>query len=291
MNILYVDELTVMQQKIVINVLTQVAKKNEHIEEYDMPIDDFKKLVGIEVSNNYRAELRRVVEELVGKRIVIDEDDGRIFFTTWFSGIVLDYKRKVRFAFDKRAKPCLLQFGKTYTETTLENIRGLRCKYSIRLYEMIKAIQRQGRGYLHLTLEELKEKLGIGSKYTRIGDLKRRILDEVKNDISRHTDLQIEYVLLKTGRKYTDIRFEVKEVEALVPFDENKEERNVDGFLDEVNLDELDKYIMEHVDLDPLLRKKMEIGEKNQVRKKYVEEYFEYMLKKIEDDVFSDFDV
>ncbi|MGD9732939.1 MAG: replication initiation protein [Desulfamplus sp.] len=276
MRVLYVDELTAMQQKIIMNVLTHAVKKSD-IEKYEMPIEDFKSLVGIKVSRNYFAELRRVVSELIVKKIIIDEDDGCLLFTTWFSGIALDYKRKVIFTFDERAKPYLFKLGRTYTETTLENIKGLRSKYSIKLYEKIKSCQSQGRSSLNLTIEELKEYLGLGSRYTRIGDLKRRILDEVKNDISRHTDLQINYILLKTGRQYTDIQFRFEKIQQLT------EEENREELLKQVNLDELDEYIMRCAEFDEDLRERMEVESKNQIRKRYVEEFFEYMLKNIED--------
>jgi plasmid replication initiation protein len=227
-------------------------------------------------------ELRRVVRNIVAKKVIID-DDGCLLFTTWFSSITLNGNKSIVFTFDKKARPYLFQLGRSYTENALGNIKDLQNKYSIKVYEMLKSAQRQGRDSLNLTLDEMKDRLGVGSKYTRIGDLKRRILDEVKDDISRHTDLHLDYFLLKTGRKYTDIRFDfeaiIEAVEAL-------------GFenelLKQVNIDGLDEYIMNHSKSDSDL-KKMAAEEKNQMRKKYAEAYFNHMLTNIENDVLSDF--
>ena len=280
MKIIHIDELTAIQQKIVIGVLTQVAMSNQDVEECEMSINEFGTLIGTDIS---KTELRRVAQEIVTKKVIIGNDDC-LLFTTWFSGIALNGKKSIVFTFDKKSRPYLFQLGCAYSETVLKNIRDLQCKYSIKLYEILKSTQRQGRDSLNLTLDELKEHLGVGNKYSRIGDLKRRVLDEIKNDISRNTDLHVAYSLLKTGRRYTDIRFDfeviVEAVETL-----NFE----DELLRQVNIDGLDEYIMNHSESNSDLEK-MADGEKNQLRKKYAEAYFNYMLKNIEKNVFSDFD-
>jgi len=60
-----------------------------------------------------------------------------------------------------------------------------------------------------IEINDIKETLGLGDKYKRFIDFKNRVLDPAKNQINKHSDIQISYEVIKAGRKPTEVKFTV----------------------------------------------------------------------------------
>jgi len=87
--------------------------------------------------------------------------------------------------------------------------------YAIRIYEMCK--QFDGTGWLTLEVVELRKRLLLGDKYSRIFDLKKWVLDVAKKQINKNTDINISYELRKEGKRYKFIDFTIKQIEKEQP--------------------------------------------------------------------------
>lgn len=57
-------------------------------------------------------------------------------------------------------------------------------------------------------MQELKGLLGVEGKYEDYRNFKKKILEVLKKEITKHTTISVEYKPLKKGRSVVGIRFE-----------------------------------------------------------------------------------
>lgn len=107
-----------------------------------------------------------------------------------------------------------------FTRFNIQNIKPLTSIHAIRIYELAK--QFDDTGWRVIDLEEFKKMLKIDNKYGRIYDLKRRVLEVAKKQINKNTDINIDYKLIKEGRRYTKLRLNISKNKLKVEHKENK---------------------------------------------------------------------
>ncbi|MBF0233779.1 MAG: replication initiation protein [Desulfamplus sp.] len=238
--------LTLTQQKIIVSIIAQIHKDDEAFRPYELSVSEFKNIAGIKGAGYY-SELRRISEELVTKKIVLFLE-GDTLVTTWFSSIKIVRKGKIEFRVDPNLKPFLLRLKRDFTKYELENVMKLKSKYSIRLYELLKRHQYQKQSFTwQVELEELKKMLGVeGGKYPRVGDFKKRVLEDSKNEISEKTDILVDYKAIKKGRSVVGFKFECTEVIQLQEPDDliSCDDKPSDSVLELVPLEYRDNYAL-----------------------------------------------
>jgi len=199
--------LTLNQQKLVLSVIAQIEKDDADFHEYTLSIIDFKRLMDIKSTGNYKT-IKDVARDIRKKDLII-EKEGSTLITGWFSSIEIDHKGVIGFMIDPKLKPYLLQLKSHFTAYQLHNILRLKSRYSVRVYELLKQYQRIGERVF--TVTELRNLLFIEpEKYTRFNDFKKRILETAKDEINQETDLLIDYATIKQGRTVTAIKFTIE---------------------------------------------------------------------------------
>lgn len=125
----------------------------------------------------------------------------------WISSLVYNKKSKeYTFRFDPKLQEFLLELKSYFTSYTLDNIKMLRSKHSIRIYELLAKNKNLG-GFV-ITLERLKFLLGIEGKYKVYSELKRNVLEETLSELNRYTDLKYTYgPHKKQGRRVVSLKF------------------------------------------------------------------------------------
>lgn len=58
-------------------------------------------------------------------------------------------------------------------------------------------------------ISDLKHNLDISSKYKKFSDLKKRVLEHARKEINRHSDITINYEVIKLGRSPHAVKFTV----------------------------------------------------------------------------------
>lgn len=86
-----------------------------------------------------------------------------------------------------------------YYLLTMKSYTSMLLYKSLREYGDLK--------YLELTIEELKQKLGLDNKYYQYGPLKLRVIEVALEDINNNSELNIKLTELKTRQKITKLRF------------------------------------------------------------------------------------
>ena len=127
-----------------------------------------------------------------------------------------------------------------YVANRLQNLRGFFTKYDIKnivkfssryaflLYEFFKMKLQQLDGVYTQKIEAalFKENLNITDKYSRFSNLKDFVLIPAKTQINKHSDINLDYQVIKTGRTPTHIKFTAKYKKKAQPKELDKELEN-----------------------------------------------------------------
>ncbi len=131
------------------------------------------------------------VLQLIGEIKITNQNQVRLFFT-----------------------PTIIEMveNKNYTKLEMEVLSRLNSKFSLAMYEIIKRYYVSNVNYYQIPqmeLSQFRELMGIKeNQYTRIADLKRKILEQIKKDINEKTSFNLDYELLKkNSRRYNYIKF------------------------------------------------------------------------------------
>lgn len=199
--------LSVVEQKIILFLISQIRKEDEDFKIYTLSIKEFNELLGNKGTPKY-TELRQITKKMFGKVLEIWED-SKLKQLSWISYV--EYKPNegsVDISFDPRLKPYLLQLKREFTSYKLINIMKLRGTYSIRIYEILK--QWEPVKKVEIPLEKLKKLLGIEDKYKEYHNLKKRVLNPAKKEINENTDITFDYEEIKKGRMVIAFRFYIE---------------------------------------------------------------------------------
>lgn len=126
------------------------------------------------------------------------------------NAIYVDSEATVEFVFADAVIPMLVQLEKDFTSYDIKQVANLSSLYAMRIYEMIMRHfdKKKGSGWLELSLDELKFRLGIlPSEYSRMANFKARVLDVAINQINDRTDLNVAYEQKKQGRSIVGFLF------------------------------------------------------------------------------------
>jgi len=100
-----------------------------------------------------------------------------------------------------------LSVFKSYTNIDYQTIFSLDNGYSLRVYMSCKIMLTRYsiENSVRMSLYEFKENIGLFDKYEKPSLLEKYVLNIVKAEINSKTDINFDYELHKTGRKFTEI--------------------------------------------------------------------------------------
>ena len=94
-----------------------------------------------------------------------------------------------------------------FTNLNLSSISNLKSKYSLSLYENLKAYT-NGFNMPKVDIDTFRTLVGVeDGKFPLMGNLKKKVIDSSVQEINEKTELNVEYEMFKTGRKITHIKF------------------------------------------------------------------------------------
>lgn len=202
--------LTLQEKRVVLWLASQVTPFDEDFKEHSLSIKDFSELTNTQGENLY-TRLQSITRRLMQRIITIRPiGEKRLIQVAWLGAA--DYKIDkgiISLSFHPHLKPFFLQLKRNFTKINIVDIMGLQSIYSIRIYELLK--QKEFVGMRIITIDEIRDYCGISKeKYKQINDLRRKVLEVAKLDINEKTDIEITYSMIKEGRKYVSVSFDVK---------------------------------------------------------------------------------
>jgi len=247
-------KLSLNEQRLIHTLISKIKSDDEEFKEYYIKVTELKDLFDLE-DTTYYSKIKKITENLLGKTLSIQEEDGLLQINWISSAKYLDTRGVVKLKFDPDLKPYLLQLKNYFTAYGLDNILKLKSIYAIRLYEILLkeyCYYRKTRISFIFNLKELKELLGLDAKqYSQIISFKKDILDIAERELKEKSDFYFEYKTIKTGRAITDIAFFVinkeKKQKQLAQKEDSKEIIDVKSsrIAEETETDEIIKRLIE----------------------------------------------
>jgi plasmid replication initiation protein len=203
-------KLTAQEQKLVLTVVAMIQPSDADFQEYLVPVDEFKRLMGVE-GRAYHMRLKQRAKSLLRKPLEIPQDDGGWLVANWFSSIKESPQEAcVRIRFDPNLKPYLLSLKNQFTTFELHNAARLSSAYSIRLYELLKQYENTDIKERTFEFAALKRILGCENTYGAYGNFNQRVLQPAQKELSEKTDITFTYKVRKIGRRVNWIIFNIK---------------------------------------------------------------------------------
>lgn len=222
--------LSLQEQKVLAYIISLVKPGDGRGKNYEFDVSAYCNTLGIERSGNIYQQLKDTLKELRDKSIWVRQENGTERTVGWLSKVSTTKNPNVlEIVFDEDMSEFLLELNENFTRYELIYFINMESMYSTRLYELLKSYSWTK---LHLfEIEDLKRQLNA-EKYKAFGDFKRNVLDKAIYEINTFTDLEIDYKLIKKGKKIIQIEFEIKEKGAIETYNTSKlAEKRIDGQL------------------------------------------------------------
>ena len=231
--------MSLQEARLIRLLITQIAKNDKDFKTYKVNIQELAEFLEVDSSNLYR-EIREICQSLMTRTIKIQKGKEWEIFQ-WLQLAKYDGQGTITLMLSNQIAPYLLQLNAWFTQYQLKNILAMKSFYSIRLYELLKLSvgedRRKKMEYI-FSIQALREYLECESKFKKIIDFKKKVLDIAVRDISEYSEYNCRYEGKKTSRSITDIIFylelkEQKQEEKEVGEKEQKE-LDIDDLIDQL---------------------------------------------------------
>ena len=206
--------LSLAEQRVLLCCIAQIDSTAALSENYRFEVTaaGISDLVGIENRSSMYRDLKIASEKLYERSVIIDDpepDNPKITQrkTRWISSI--DYmpgEGKVVLCFAVDIIPYLSQLSREFTQYKLAHVASFESVYSIRLYELL--VQWISIGQREIEVDWFKRQFQVDDKYSRVVDLKKRVIDPAIKEINQYSNFWVKYEQRKTGRTITHFNFE-----------------------------------------------------------------------------------
>lgn len=204
--------LSLLQNKIVNYVISQISSYDEDFKFIDFSIPDFCRLCGMDETSgkNYK-NIKTAIKGIADKSVWVEMDDGTETILRWIEKPYINrHSGTIRIKLDEDMKPYLLQQKRGFT--MWEALWGYvyECKYTERLYQYICSIHyHKTEVYVStITLDELRVRVDA-ENYSTYQSLKSRVLIPAMKEINEMTDKYLRIDPIKKGRAVDAIRLTI----------------------------------------------------------------------------------
>lgn len=203
-------------------LITQIAKHDNELGIYKCKITDLARYLGISRDNIYR-DIDSITTEALESVVIIStgESDQAWEKFHWVSTAKYDGEGTVTLQLSNEIKEFVVELDKLFTRYQYRNVLYIKSYYALRLYELIicedgeknsvKDTQyRLGKRSVTFKVEKLREWLGCEDKLIQFGHFKTKAIENPIKEINEKTDIYVEPIYHKWGRKVTSIEFVIK---------------------------------------------------------------------------------
>jgi plasmid replication initiation protein len=175
----------------------------------------YAKIFNVSLDAAYKA-LKDAAEKLFERQVTFRdtyEGDPRKRKTRWVSEIAyIENKAELQLIFAPAIVDEITKLEEQFTEYYLKMTANFDSQYSYRLFELVKQWNlNKVKEIPNFDLSTLREQFGLEKhEYERLDNFKKKVLDKAVKEINDHTDINISYSQIKSGRVITGFKFNVK---------------------------------------------------------------------------------
>lgn len=222
--------LSVVEQRVVLSAIAKIPKMCEvsDNEIYAVSVQDLQAL-GVHEKTAYR-DLKEAVNRLYERSISLVIDD-KLIKMRWVQRIEFtDNKGIIALRFSKDILPFISNVKANFTQYMLSEVSKMQGAYSVRVYELL--VQYKKTGERSISIEDFRFMLDLGTRYKQFNDLLKRVIQPSIDEINEQTDLKVTAQPQKTGRKFTHIKFTIKQKAKPKTLDSGRDQNTIDMFCD-----------------------------------------------------------
>ncbi len=193
-------------------ILSSPLARTQGITEKDaifIRVDEFAKECGIKTQSAY-VQLEMASKSLIKRYFSYHNGKGKKVLSNWVIDCTYE-SGGIAIRFPEIVLLMLTHFDKLnpYTKYKKDIVLKLKKDYSFDIYHLAK--KHQAMGQFEMSLEHLKQELGLPDSYQDLSNLKKRVIAPSLNEITANTDIDLSYENVKQGRSVVGFKFTVKE--------------------------------------------------------------------------------
>ena len=190
--------------------------------------EEFARECGIKTHSAY-TQLELASKNLLKRNFSYNNERGKKVLSNW----VIDCTYEdggIAIRFPEIVLLMLKEFDKLnpYTKYKKDIVLSLKKDYSFDLYHLAK--KHQAMGQFEMSLEHIKNELGLPKSYDKLCNLKDRVMKPSLNEITTNTDIELTYENVKKGRSVVGFKFIVKEKPKPKLIAPQRDQRTIDMF-------------------------------------------------------------
>lgn len=195
-------KLSVVEQKLVLSIISMIRPDDTDFMHYQIPISQFDFLT----ENGNGVRLKKYCKDIMSKPLEVNENGEWLIFN-WFSHIRYR-KDMLECSISPELKPYLLKLQENFKSYDLKYILEMQSEYSIRIYELLKKSEKLG--YVIMEVEALQELLQVPESFKRYDNFKRKVLQVAGLEIAKYSDIYFDMEEIKIGKKVVSIKFLIR---------------------------------------------------------------------------------
>ena len=203
---------TLIEFRLLIALTSQIDKGLNDFECYEASVTSLGKMMRLD-SNSYR-DIKKIADSLSNKSVKFlwkptPNSKNSWIKTPWFSLIAYnDATSTLLWKFNPDLIPMLLNLRKAYVRSDALPMMNFRSSYAGRWYLLAK--QWKKLGAVIMTIDDLKQSFDLEGKYKYFKDFFRDVVVVPIKEVNAQSDLILTVNPIKTGRRYTHLKFVVK---------------------------------------------------------------------------------
>jgi plasmid replication initiation protein len=212
-------------------ILSSPLARTQGITEKDaifIRVDEFAKECGIKTQSAY-VQLEMASKSLIKRYFSYHNGKGKKVLSNWVIDCTYE-SGGIAIRFPEIVLLMLTHFDKLnpYTKYKKDIVLKLKKDYSFDIYHLAK--KHQAMGQFEMSLEHLKQELGLPDSYQDLSNLKKRVIAPSLNEITANTDIDLSYENVKQGRSVVGFKFTVKEKPKPKVIETSRDPNTVDMF-------------------------------------------------------------
>lgn len=209
-------EMTACEMDIVFYLLSLLKKEDRVGTFYRVKVLDLQHLTGRQW--NYQQFLE-ATSALRSREYVIEDNKRILQVGLLASAEYIKGEGVIELEVSEKIRPYLIDLKRNFTSFRLQAAFSLSSKYAKRIYQIASQWKDKSETRT-FTLHDLKVMLALkdpkgieSEQYTKVSMFQKYVLDVAVSQINQNTDLHIGYELIKKGRSFESIRFQIKQQE------------------------------------------------------------------------------
>ena len=183
---------------------------------------------GIKSHSAYKS-MEEASKNLLRRYFTYTDEKGKKISCSWVIRAKYD-NGAISICFPDEVLLMLKEFDKLnpYTKYKKDIVLSLKKDYSFDMYHLAK--KHQVMGQFEMSLEHIKNELGLPESYQDLSNLKKRVLKPSLDEITTNTDIDLSYENVKSGRSVVGFKFTVREKPKPKAIETGRDQKTIDMF-------------------------------------------------------------